>query len=87
MIFDNLLKKLFGTPSDRYLKNIMPIIDEINAKYETMHDLKDDDLRARTQEMIPQKEMRQRREQRMQNYQPKLQINPYSKPNKKHLKI
>jgi preprotein translocase subunit SecA len=52
MIFDNLLKKLFGTPSDRYLKNIMPIIDEINAKYETMHDLKDDDLRARTQEMI-----------------------------------
>ena len=52
MIFDNLLEKLFGTPSDRYLKNIMSIIDEVNAKYETMHDLTDDDLRARTQEMI-----------------------------------
>ena len=52
MIFDKLLIRLFGTPSDRYLKKITPLVAEINEKYATMDELSDDDLRARTQEMI-----------------------------------
>ncbi|MEA2077368.1 MAG: preprotein translocase subunit SecA [Candidatus Marinimicrobia bacterium] len=52
MIFDKLLIKLFGTPSDRYLKKIAPIVDEINQKFETLNNVSDDDLRKRTQEMI-----------------------------------
>lgn len=52
MAFEKILVKLFGTSSSRYLKKILFIIDEINAKYESMHDLSDDDLRSRTQEMI-----------------------------------
>ncbi len=52
MAFEKLLVKLFGTSSDRYLKKITGLPEEINAKYDTMHDLSDDDLRARTQEMI-----------------------------------
>ena len=52
MAFEKLLVKLFGTSSDRYLKNIVALPAEINVKYDTMHDLSDDDLRNRTQEMI-----------------------------------
>ncbi len=52
MAFEKILLKIFGTSSDRYLKKILSIPDEINAKYESMHDLSDDDLRARTEEMI-----------------------------------
>jgi len=52
MIFDKILIRMFGTPSDRYLKKITPIVDEINEKYAAMDDISDDGLRARTQEMI-----------------------------------
>ncbi len=52
MIFDKLLIRLFGTPSNRYLKKITHIIDEINQKFESLNDLSDNDLRNRTLEMI-----------------------------------
>ena len=52
MILDKVLIKLFGTPSDRYLKKVTPIVEEINAKYDSMNDISDDGLRERTQEMI-----------------------------------
>jgi preprotein translocase subunit SecA len=52
MIFEKLLVRLFGTASDRYLKKITPIVGEINEKFESLHDVTDDWLRERTQEMI-----------------------------------
>ncbi len=52
MIFDKLLIKLFGTPSGRYLKNITPLVPEINAACEALNDVSDDDLRVKTQDMI-----------------------------------
>ena len=52
MIFDKILIKLFGTPSDRYLKQVTPVVDEINAKYDSMNDVSDDDLRVSTLGMI-----------------------------------
>ncbi|MEA3392167.1 MAG: preprotein translocase subunit SecA, partial [Candidatus Marinimicrobia bacterium] len=52
MIFDKILIKLFGTPSDRYLKLIAPVVDEINAKSDSMNNISDDGLRTRTQDMI-----------------------------------
>ncbi|MCK5816874.1 MAG: preprotein translocase subunit SecA, partial [Candidatus Marinimicrobia bacterium] len=52
MIFDKILIKLFGTPSDRYLKLVAPVVDEINARFDSMNDISDDGLRARAQDMI-----------------------------------
>ncbi|MCK4530467.1 MAG: DEAD/DEAH box helicase, partial [Candidatus Marinimicrobia bacterium] len=52
MIFDKILIKFFGTPSDRYLKLVAPVVDEINAKFDSMNDISDDGLRARAQDMI-----------------------------------
>ena len=52
MIFDKYLIRLFGSSSDRYLKKIKHIIPEINDACESMNGLSDDDLRARTREMI-----------------------------------
>ncbi|MBW6457543.1 MAG: preprotein translocase subunit SecA, partial [FCB group bacterium] len=52
MRLDKYLVRLFGSSSDRYLKKIKHIIPEINDACEGMNGLSDDDLRARTQEMI-----------------------------------
>lgn len=52
MIFEKYLIKIFGTSSDRYIKKIRPVVDEINAACEAMNDKSDEDLRRRTQEMI-----------------------------------
>jgi len=51
MIFD-LIKRIFGTSSDRYIKKVSSYVDEINAVYESLHAKSDDDLRARVREMI-----------------------------------
>ena len=42
------LKNLFGDPNERRLKKIWPIVDEINEIYDTLQDLTDDELRAKT---------------------------------------
>jgi preprotein translocase subunit SecA len=42
------LKSLFGDKQARELKKFWPLVDEINAVYETLAPLSDDDLRART---------------------------------------
>ena len=44
----NFLAKLFGTKSDRDLKQLEPIKDEVLAAYETIKELSNDDLRAKT---------------------------------------
>ncbi|HYE59131.1 MAG TPA: preprotein translocase subunit SecA, partial [Rhodothermales bacterium] len=42
------LKTLFGDKQARELKKFWPLVDEINAVYETLAPLSDDELRART---------------------------------------
>ncbi len=45
------LTKIFGTKHDKDIKRLMPIVDEINEIYEQLHDLTDDDLRAKTADL------------------------------------
>ena len=47
----NILKKILGTKSERDTKNLKPIVDEINAIYETLNGKSDDDLVKRTAEI------------------------------------
>ncbi|MCD6234016.1 MAG: preprotein translocase subunit SecA [Candidatus Marinimicrobia bacterium] len=51
MFFD-LIKKIFGTSSERYIKRITPYISQINVKFEELESASDDDLRDRIREMI-----------------------------------
>ncbi|MBR5664518.1 MAG: preprotein translocase subunit SecA, partial [Bacteroidales bacterium] len=44
----NFLSKLFGTKSDRDLKELNPILEEVKAAYEQVKDLDNDGLRAKT---------------------------------------
>ena len=44
----NILKKILGTKSERDTKNLQPMVDEINAIYETLSGKSNDDLVART---------------------------------------
>ena len=44
----NFLSKLFGTKSDRDLKELNPILEEIKAAYEQIRGLDNDGLRAKT---------------------------------------
>ncbi len=47
----NFLTKIFGTKHDKDIKRILPIVDEINARYEELHSLSDDELRAKTADL------------------------------------
>lgn len=47
----NILKKIFGTKSERDVKIMQPLVDDINAIYKTLDGKSDDDLVARTSEM------------------------------------
>jgi len=47
----NILKKILGTKSERDTKNLKPIVDNINAIYETLNEKSDDDLVNRTAEI------------------------------------
>ncbi|MEE0989871.1 MAG: preprotein translocase subunit SecA [Paludibacteraceae bacterium] len=51
MNFNNLIAKLFGTKSDRDLKEIMPYVDKVNAIYPTIAAMDVNDMRARLQEI------------------------------------
>ncbi|MDP4173345.1 MAG: preprotein translocase subunit SecA [Bacteroidota bacterium] len=44
----NILKKIFGDKHTKNLKELLPIVDEINEHYEKLKDLTDDELRAKT---------------------------------------
>lgn len=44
-----VLSKIFKTKHEKDVKNMLPIVDEINEHYETLKDLSDDELRAKTQ--------------------------------------
>ena len=51
MNFNKLIAKLFGTKSDRDLKEIMPYVDKVNAIYPTIAAMDVNDMRARLQEI------------------------------------
>ncbi len=44
------LSKIFPSKHEKDVKELAPIVDEINAHYEELKDLTDDELRAKTQE-------------------------------------
>jgi len=46
----SFITKLFGTKSDKDIKLIMPIVDEINAIYDEYNSLSDDEIKAKTNE-------------------------------------
>ena len=47
---DNIITRIFGTKHERDIKKMKPLVDEINEFYEKLHDLSDDDLKAKTEE-------------------------------------
>src|SRR5688572_21299171 len=48
--FDNIVKSIFGSKSDRDYKEMQPIVAEINAEYEKLKSLSNDELRSKTVE-------------------------------------
>ncbi len=45
-----IIKKIFGTKQDKDVKLLQPIVDEINEKYNKLHNLSDEELKAKTDE-------------------------------------
>ncbi|MDX1638855.1 MAG: preprotein translocase subunit SecA [Balneolaceae bacterium] len=50
----DILTKVFGSKSERDLKKLWPIVDEINAHYEGMQELSDEELKQKTAEFKQQ---------------------------------
>ena len=46
----NFITKIFGTKHDRDAKKMLPVVEEINEHFEKLHDLSDEQLRAKTDE-------------------------------------
>ena len=49
-MLQNILTKIFGTKSDRDTKSLLPIVDEINAIYESLKLKTDEELEKKTLE-------------------------------------
>jgi preprotein translocase subunit SecA len=47
--FGTLARKVFGTPNDRKVKSVRPLVEKINALEPEFEKLSDDDLKARTE--------------------------------------
>jgi preprotein translocase subunit SecA len=70
---DKIVKRIFGTSSDIFLKKVRPVVDQINALEPSMQRLSDEELRAKTEEFkvriqsalegIANKDERRKREQ------------------------
>ena len=45
------LKKIFGTSSQRYIKKLMPLVDQINKTFQNLESKSDQDLVNRTMEL------------------------------------
>jgi len=48
-MIQNLVKKVFGSRSDREMKQLMPMVDQINQLAENLFSKSDDELKDRTQ--------------------------------------
>ena len=46
----NIIKKIFGDKHEKNVKELWPIVEEINEEYEKIKDITDDELRERTAE-------------------------------------
>ncbi|HDL01245.1 MAG TPA: preprotein translocase subunit SecA, partial [candidate division Zixibacteria bacterium] len=46
----DIIKKVFGTKDERDVKKVQPLVDEINEHYQTLANLTDDELIAKTEE-------------------------------------
>ena len=44
-IFSNIITKVFGRKSDKDLKALAPLVDEINQEYSNLKSLSDEDLK------------------------------------------
>ena len=51
MALVDIIKKVFGTKSDRDMKQVKPILDKVLAAYESIDRLSNDELRAKTEEL------------------------------------
>ncbi len=49
--FGTIAKKVFGTPNDRKVKSVMPIVQKINALEPDFEKLSDDEIKAKTEEL------------------------------------
>ena len=48
-MLETIIQKIFGNKHDKEFKRLSPVVDEINTIYETLHDLTDENLRAKTE--------------------------------------
>ena len=51
-LLEGLIKKIFGDPNEKELKNIRPIVDKINALEPDMERMSDANLQAKTSEFL-----------------------------------
>ena len=51
MALADIIKKMFGTKSDRDMKQVRPILDKVLAEYATIDKLSNDELRALTEDL------------------------------------
>ncbi len=49
--FNNVLKKFFGSKSERDIREILPLAEKINAAFNVLQDISNDALRSKTQEL------------------------------------
>ena len=45
------LSKIFGSKSDKDIKQVMPIVEDINKEYEKLKNITDNELRSKTTEI------------------------------------
>ncbi|MEK6478659.1 preprotein translocase subunit SecA [Catalinimonas sp. 4WD22] len=50
-MLNKLLAKLFGSKSDKDIKEVMPMVEEIKAEYDKLQSISDDELRGKTFEV------------------------------------
>jgi len=50
-ILTRVLTKVFGSKSERDIKELMPVVEEINAIYSELHEISNDELRAKSNEI------------------------------------
>lgn len=62
---------IFGSKSEREIKNLWPIVEEINQTYETLHEKSDEDLVQRTQEF--QSDLKKIEEEIVEDFQEELE--------------
>ena len=50
-IIESIISGLFGSKSERDIKEVMPVVEAIKASYEKVKELSNDQLRAKTNEL------------------------------------